>query len=159
MGTPLGSVLLMNEKQAEKRAFGERLTAAMRAAGLEPRASVLERAFNTRYAGRAVTLQSVMRWLKGMAIPTQDKLQVLAEVLHVAPHALRFGTQVMLAEQKREKRWEAAAVSYADRETFDVFLKLPVRQRQLLREVILTFAEAGARAAPADEDPVPPDGK
>jgi transcriptional regulator with XRE-family HTH domain len=63
----------------EKAAFAERLTAAMKRAGLEPRPSVLEKEFNTRYWGRAVTYQAVSRWLKGEAIPSQDKLEVLAD--------------------------------------------------------------------------------
>lgn len=33
-------------------------------------------------------------------------------------------------------------LAYLEREAFDAFLKLPVPQRKLIREVILTFAKA-----------------
>ena len=62
--TPYGPNL-WSARMNDKAAFAERLAAAMRRAGLEPRASVLEKEFNTRYWGRAVTYQAVARWLKG----------------------------------------------------------------------------------------------
>jgi transcriptional regulator with XRE-family HTH domain len=65
----------------EKLEFANRLANAMLNAGYEARASVLEPQFNTRYWGKPVTYQAVTRWLKGEAIPSQDKLQVLAEWL------------------------------------------------------------------------------
>ena len=34
------------------------------------------------------------RWLRGRALPEQDKLQVMADLLGVEPHALRFGGPV-----------------------------------------------------------------
>ena len=45
-------------------------------------------------------------------------------------------------EQHRQ-RWDEG-VGYLERETFDAFLQLPVPQRKLIREVILTFARAHA---------------
>jgi transcriptional regulator with XRE-family HTH domain len=69
-----------------KSEFAERLKNAMREAGYAPRPSVLEKEFNTRYWGRAVTFQAVSRWLKGLSIPEQDKLQVLADWLKIKPH-------------------------------------------------------------------------
>ena len=78
----------------EKADFGERLRAAMVSAGYPLRPVVLEREFNTRYWGRSVTLQAARRWLRGEAIPTQDKVQVLAEWLKLEPEVLRFGQAV-----------------------------------------------------------------
>ena len=53
----------------QKLEFAERLQAAMRAAGLEPRPAVLLNLFNTNYWGRSVTFQAVSRWLRGESIP------------------------------------------------------------------------------------------
>lgn len=124
----------------EKLEFAERLRDAMTRAGYAARPSVLEREFNTRYWGASVTLQAVSRWLNGQAIPSQDKLQTLAEWLKVEPQVLRFGERVALSVQEHRQRWEEK-LSYQERETVDAFLQLPAPQRKLIREVILTFAK------------------
>ena len=123
----------------EKIEFGQRLRVAMAQAGYPLRPVVLEREFNTRYWGRSVTLQAARRWLRGEAIPAQDKMQVLAEWLKIEPEVLRFGEAVRLSVQEQRKRWEHG-VGYLERETFDAFLQLPAPQRKLIREVIMTFA-------------------
>ena len=133
----------------QKLEFSERLQAAMRSAGLEPRPAVLLNLFNTNYWGRSVTFQAVSRWLKGESIPAQDKLLVLASALNVEPEVLRFGNAVRKSIEQRQKRWDDG-MGYLERETFDVFLQLPAAQRKIIREVILTFAKAnGVQDAPA----------
>jgi len=131
----------------EKEEFSKRLSNAMVQAGyaLRPVVLVLEREFNTRYWGRSVTLQAVRRWLRGEAIPSQEKLQVLADWLKVEPQALRFGEAVRNSIQQHKERWDEG-VGYLERETFNAFLKLPAPQRKLIREVILTFAQVHQNA-------------
>lgn len=124
----------------EKLAFAQRLREAMSRAGYPLRPVVLEREFNTRYWGRSVTLQAVRRWLRGEAIPSQEKLQVLADWLKVEPQVLRFGDQVARSVQEHRRRWDET-MGYQERETVDAFLQLPAPQRKLIREVILTFAK------------------
>ena len=133
----------------QKLEFAERLQAAMRAAGLEPRPAVLLNLFNANYWGRSVTFQAVSRWLRGESIPAQDKLIVLAQVLKVEPEVLRFGGTVRKSVREHHQRWQEG-VGYLERETFDAFLQLPAPQRKLIREVILTFANVhyAAPAAP-----------
>jgi len=43
------------------------------------------------------------------------------------------------------QRWDEG-ISYVERETIDVFLKLPAPQRKLIRKVILTFAKMHGEA-------------
>ena len=136
----------------QKLEFAERLQAAMRAAGLEPRPAVLLNLFNTHYWGPSVTFQAVSRWLRGESIPGQDKLITLAEVLKIEPEVLRFGEAVRKSVLAHRQRWDEG-VGYLERETFDAFLQLPAPQRKLIREVILTFAKV--HAAP-DAPPAPP---
>ncbi len=134
----------------QKLEFAERLQAAMRAAGLEPRPAVLLNLFNTHYWGRSVTFQAVSRWLRGEAIPGQDKLITLAEALKIEPEVLRFGEAVRDSVRANRQRWEEG-VGYLERETFDAFLQLPAPQRKLIREVILTFAKVHqGGASPGD---------
>ncbi|MHB1201121.1 MAG: transcriptional regulator [Polaromonas sp.] len=132
-----------------KLEFAQRLRDAMVAAGLEVRPGVLLTVFNTHYWGRSVSFQAVSRWLKGEAIPEQDKLLVLAGVLKIEPEVLRFGEGIRKSLQERKQRWEEG-VGYQERETFDAFLKLPAPQRKVIREVILTFAKAHAIADTPD---------
>lgn len=123
-----------------KLEFAQRLRETMIAAGLEARPSVLLNLFNTHYWGRSVSFQAVSRWLRGEAIPAQEKLVVLAEILKVEPEVLRFGQGARLRVEEGRKRWEEG-VSYEEREMFDAFLRLPVPQRKVVREIILAFAQ------------------
>lgn len=124
-----------------KLEFAQRLRNAMQEAGLEPRPGVLLNLFNTNYWGRSVSFQAVSRWLRGEAIPAQDKLLVLANLLSIQPEVLRFGDAVRNTIEQRKQRWDEG-VGYLERETFEAFLLLPAAQRKLIREVILTFAKA-----------------
>jgi transcriptional regulator with XRE-family HTH domain len=130
----------MTEKN-EKLEFAERLRNAMLANGYEARPTVLEKGFNTRYWGRSVTVQAVTRWLRGEAIPSQEKLQVLAEWLKIEPHALRFGEQAAESIRAKRQQWDEA-LDYQERETIERYLNLPVAQRKVVREVIEAFAKA-----------------
>jgi transcriptional regulator with XRE-family HTH domain len=127
--------------QNAKTMFADRLRDAMKAAGYDAKPAVLEREFNTRYWGKAMTLHGVRRWLRGETLPTHDKLLVLAEWLGVSPEELGFGDGVARRVQERRARWDSG-IGYEDRELFEAFLKLPVPQRKIIREVILAFVKA-----------------
>jgi len=127
----------MNEKQQ----FSERLKTAMEAAGYEPRSSVLEREFNLIYPGRPLSYQAVRRWLTGMSIPEQDKLQLLAQWLGVEPHTLRYGGRLKVREAATSpwNRMEAQ-----DRAAIETYLKLPAPSRKAVRGVIAALADREA---------------
>jgi transcriptional regulator with XRE-family HTH domain len=125
----------------EKTEFSQRLRKAIEDAGYSVRPTVLEREFNTRYWGRSVTVQAVRRWLRGEAIPSQEKLQVLAEWLKIEPHALRFGEQAAESIRAKRQQWDEA-LDYQERETIERYLNLPIAQRKVVREVIAAFAKA-----------------
>lgn len=128
-----------------KLQFAERLRAAMQAAGYVPRPAVLEREFNSRYWGKPMTLHGVRRWLLGETLPSQDKLLVLAEWLAIPPQTLLFGEQAVARVAQRKPRWDSD-VGFEDRELFEAFLRLPVQQRRVVREVILAFSRAYSAA-------------
>jgi len=127
----------------EKAEFSQRLRKAIEDAGYTVRPIVLEREFNTRYWGQPVTVQAVRRWLRGEAIPSQEKLQVLADWLKVEPHLLRFGEQAVKSIRAKQKRWDEG-IGYQEREVFEAFLSLPAPQRKVVREVIQAFVQAHA---------------
>ena len=137
----------------EKIEFSNRLRDVMVRAGYAASPSVLEHEFNLRWYGRSISNQAAWGWLNNRSIPTQEKLQVLAEWLKVEPQVLRFGEAVRNSIQQRKQRWDEG-VGYLERETFDAFLNLPAPQRKLIREVILTFAKAhNAPQTQADDAP------
>ncbi len=129
-----------------KNAFAERLQAAMLAAGYEQRPSVLEREFNLRYWGRPITFQAASSWLTGKSVPAQEKLEVLAEWLRVEPQALRFGEQAVVRIREKRSQWDMA-LKGEEREVLQAYLDLPIAQRKIIREVILTFAKADKLSA------------
>jgi transcriptional regulator with XRE-family HTH domain len=124
----------------DKKLFADRLREAMQAAGYEAKPAVLEREFNTRFWGKPMTLHGVRRWLRGETLPTHEKLLVLASWLGVTPQHLNYGDEIQLKVQERRARWDSG-IGYEDRDIFEAFLKLPIPQRRVIREIILTFAK------------------
>ncbi len=123
--------------------FAKRLHDALARTGVAAKPAVIEREFNQRYWGKPVTLHAVRYWLRGESIPTHDKILCLAEWLGVEPSVLRYGEGVVARVRERRKTWDEG-VGYQEREIFELFLKLPVPQRKVAREVILALARANA---------------
>ncbi len=136
-------------QEQEKAGFAHRLRSAMRAKGWEPKPSVLERRFNEAHWGRPVTLHGVRRWLLGQTLPSQDKLVTLARLLDMDVQVLRFGSSAApLTATEPRGRWDDE-IGWSERELFLAFMRLPVPQRRVVREVIQAFV----RAHGATEDP------
>ena len=119
----------------EREKFSQRLANAMQQAGYDVRPKVLFNLFNSHYRGRSVTFQTTSRWLAGKAIPAQDKLQVIADVLGVEPHALRFGTTVRSRVAETRAAWPAG-VGSRERHVIDAYLHLPTKKRELVGELV-----------------------
>lgn len=124
---------------SEKSEFSSRLRAAMTTAGYEQSAAVIEHEFNLKWWGKPISQQAAWNWLNGKSIPTQDKLQTLAQWLKIEPQVLRFGEQVALSVREYRQRWDEH-MGLPEREALDTYLRLPTQQRLLLRDVILTYA-------------------
>lgn len=136
----------------EKIEFSNRLRDALVKAGYAASPSVLEHEFNLRWYGRSISNQAAWSWLNNRSIPTQEKLQVLAEWLKVEPQVLRFGEAVRNSVQQHKQRWDEG-IGHLERETFDAFLQLPAPQRKLIREVILTFAKVHGDTGSGPQQP------
>ncbi len=132
----------------EKSEFAQRLQDGMTAAGYEPHPAVMERGFNSCYWGKSVTFQAVRRCVKGEAIPSLEKLQVLAEWLKQEPQVLRFGDHVAKGVRASRKRWDDG-IGYLERETF-ASLSLPVAQRKTARDIILALVKASGQPIKSD---------
>ena len=119
----------------ERYEFSQRLAAAMRALGYEPRPAVLFRLFNAKYRGSSVTFQTASRWLNGKSMPAQDKLQVLADLFGVQPHVLRFGGSSKNKVAEGQPAWPAGA-GVRERHVIEAFLALPPKRRELVGELV-----------------------
>jgi len=127
----------------ETEAFAQRLKQALEASAVRLSPTVVANEFNLRYWGRSITPHTARNWLLGKAIPTQDKLRVLADWLQVSPDELRFGRSggaVMAAEASTDP----ATLSMADREMLSRYLGLDVNDRKTVREVVKALSLAAS---------------
>ncbi len=83
----------MSKSSSEKAAFAERLKLALtRSRKKINTATELALQFNLRHPNNPVTQQAAQKWLSGLACPTSDKIETLAQWLNVSAHWLRFGS-------------------------------------------------------------------
>ena len=135
---------------SQTQAFAERLRSALGAAGVPPSPTVVAHAFNLRYRGRDITPHSARNWLMGKALPTQDKLVVLAEWLQVGPDELRFGKA---AAGARLSDAQFEPLGMADREMIHRYLGLPPVDRKTVREVVAALTVAARqKKKPSGDD-------
>jgi len=123
----------------DKTLFAKRLALAMKAKGYEAKPSVLEREFNLNYSGKPMTLHGVRKWLIGEAIPSGDKLLILAKWLDVPPEELAFEKDIQKAITQRNARWQQE-LGYKDREVFEAFTNLSTSNKKLVRELIIALS-------------------
>jgi transcriptional regulator with XRE-family HTH domain len=85
--------------RTEQERFSDRLNQALAEANYpKAGASLIAREFNLRFPDMAVTVHAVRKWIKGEAIPTQDKLVALAQWLGVKADWLRYDGDEPAAE-------------------------------------------------------------
>ena len=91
-GTTILAPVTTQRVSHERINFQQRLAKALQFAGYpHDSPTQLAREFNSRFAGRPVTIHAARKWLVGESIPTQDKLRILAHWLGVTAEWLRFG--------------------------------------------------------------------
>lgn len=134
---------------SEKQAFAARLRQLLDAAGVRPSPTVIANEFNLRYWGRGITAHTARNWLLGNALPTQEKLRVLAQWLQVSPQELRYGAApggLKVAESTEL----GACLDMADQEMIRRYVGLQPGDRKVIRDVVQAFAVASQQGkAPA----------
>ena len=119
----------------ERERFSQRLQQALKNAHYSPDSPTrLAREFNIRFEGRPITVHAARKWLVGEAIPTQEKLRMLAQWLGVPAEWLRFGgtdAETGSPSGSNNTRFESADVKLvADLQRLDE------HHRQIAREFI-----------------------
>lgn len=130
-------------KQIENQAFADRLQQSLRGVGIRPSPTQLANEFNLRYWGESVTITTARNWLQGKSIPTQDKLRVLADWLHVSADELRFGTMAPILNAK-DSGTDLSALTMQDRDMLTRYLTLSIEDRKTVSSVVMALAVAGA---------------
>ena len=124
----------------ESQGFAERLRRALEAVGVRASPTALANEFNLRFWGRSITPHTARNWLMGTAIPTQDKLRVLAQWLQVSPEELRFGQPAAATSGVSEPDDALSELDMAGREMLKRYLSLSVADRKLVRDVVMALA-------------------
>lgn len=78
-------------EESERVSFSSRLKASLSARGYDISPSSFVHDFNLRANGLVVTVHAARKWLIGEAIPTQARLQIIANWLGISAAWLRFG--------------------------------------------------------------------
>ncbi|QPB43022.1 helix-turn-helix domain-containing protein [Rodentibacter haemolyticus] len=114
------------EIKTEREQFSERLRLALNSAYPKGyKTSQIAIKFNLQHPNEPVTQQAVHKWLNGLAIPSKDKLQTLANWLNISPEWLRYG----LEEQEYD----------VDEILSNLIKGLSKKQKKLLISVITEF--------------------
>ncbi len=121
-----------------RQEFSKRLAEAMQAKGYASRPGVLHKLFNSHYHGRSVAFSTASKWLRGEALPDQDRLEVLAAALEIDPHVLRFGGHPRRVADTR-LNWKEMAPE--DAAACTTYLNLPSKRRELVRDLLKALAE------------------
>lgn len=121
----------MNNQDA-KVLFSQRLKKALEDAQHPISPTYLSKQFNHRYNGSPISVQAANTWLTCKAIPSQDKLAVLAIWLNKSAQWLRYGDT--------EKN-DSVQVYYSEEELefFLNFKKLNKRQQSIIKTLINEF--------------------
>ena len=120
----------------ERESFSERLQQALKNAHYSPDSPTrLAREFNIRFEGRPITVHAARTWLVGEAIPTQEKLRMIAQWLGVPADWLRFGGGEQAASAEANGNGGARFES-ADVKLIADLQRLDEHHRQLAREFI-----------------------
>ncbi|MEY4077149.1 MAG: hypothetical protein RIQ69_1519 [Pseudomonadota bacterium] len=127
----------------ETQAFAQRLRLALEVSGVRASPTVVANEFNLRYWGRSITPHTARNWLLGTAIPTQDKLRVLADWLQVSPDALRFGLAGQ-ANLVKDADGPFENLNLSDREMLSRYLSLSMQERKTVRDVVEALSVAAA---------------
>lgn len=122
--------------------FADRLKQAMHDAGWPVKASVLHQKFNEYYPGPPISWQTARNWLSDNFLPRDDKLQALADLLHVKPAYLLWGTSASPTAAASPAPGAPSpsdaghGISPGDRTLWDNYQSITPERQALVRHVV-----------------------
>ena len=139
-GRATSSIVIVMESKAttdERDKFRNRLIDSLAAAGVSAKPAEFVRAFNARADGAAVTVHAARKWLVGDAIPTHEKIVILAVWLGANAAWLRFGD--VNIDDSKEKVIPEANVSTPSLALLNDILSLPPPAQKTIRGIVDAF--------------------
>jgi hypothetical protein len=134
----------LNTAQKQRMLFSRRLISSLEILDVKASPTILQREYNIRSNQPPITSHAACKWLMGEAIPTQDRLQVLADWLNVSPSWLRFGEDDI--NGKKNTRYMTAQEWRLVRG----FQRLTEKQRAGLLALVLAIPAAGSKKSTRD---------
>jgi transcriptional regulator with XRE-family HTH domain len=122
----------------DKKAFADRLRAALKHERIEAKASELARLLELQ--GEQVSSQAVSGWLNGKHRPRPAHMEALAKVVGVEPHELEYRLPRTKGVQDVNIAWPDRVRGH-DRLAFEDYLQLSDEKRKLVRELIAELAK------------------
>lgn len=126
----------MTLQELERKKFGERLLDLLGNQGYSSSPTDVAREFNARFAGEAVTVYAVRKWLLGEAIPTQEKMVVIAKWLGASVQWLRFGEPGPSASENPSKHNASHVLSAAEKRILSELRQLGDHDREMAYEFV-----------------------
>lgn len=127
----------------ERVNFSDRLRSALVDAQQPYSPSSFARAYNLRADGASVTSHAARKWLRGEALPTQEKILILARWLNVHASWLRFGDAENTAFAHAS---EGADISNAQRVLLNDISSLDPDAQVVVRELVDSFLRLAAKS-------------
>jgi hypothetical protein len=124
---------LGRNKFQEREDFTRRLAETLIRTGRSLSPTRLVSEFNLYYKGPKIHMHSCRKWLHGDAIPTQEKLVVLAHMLGVAPDWLRYGSDKQVVQ---EPHLNAYVANPEDLSLLAAIQQLTQRDKHVLQDLI-----------------------
>lgn len=131
---------LGRNKFQEREDFTRRLAETLIRTGRSLSPTRLVSEFNLYYKGPKIHMHSCRKWLHGDAIPTQEKLVVLAHMLGVAPDWLRYGSDKQVVQ---EPHLNAYVANPEDLSLLAAIQQLTQRDKHVLQDLIRNMIKMG----------------
>ncbi len=122
----------------DKKAFADRLRAALRHEGMDAGAAELARLLE--FEGVVVSSQAISGWLNGKHRPRPDHMEALAKIVGVEPHQLEYKMAPAKGVRDVNTAWPDR-VRGLDRLAFEAYLTLSRAKQTLVRELITELAK------------------
>lgn len=122
----------INDK--ERAEFSARLADALAEANISLTITHMVAEYNLRAGNETVTVHAARKWLRGEAIPKQDKIHILANWLGVTTSWLRFGLDKRMRVQRNGR--DIAPTSSEDLSLLRDFNRLSENERGIVFELI-----------------------
>jgi hypothetical protein len=131
----------------ERNEFSARLISSVRRVGCLPTPALCAREFNLRAADAGISTHAMRKWLCAEAIPTQERIKVLARWLGVSAQWLRFG--------EGDDRAVCAELSSADVILISDIQLLNKTDRKVIEKMTRFFLERGTEGTVEIEGETP----